>query len=202
MPETGRAARGDRGHSPSGSMSNASTRPSSLPSAIVSEDPQRAADVANAVSDAYLEEKLDARFESVRRASLWLQGRLTELSQKAVASDQLVQDYKREHGIIDTNAGQRAAAVGHAADRSVGAARRGAQGQRREDGALRADRAHDRNRQSRRLGGRFAGQPGDQRPAPAILAPLAAGGRRCPPLRRRARGGRPSQRARWRTSTA
>ena len=71
----------------------------------VSEDAQRAADVANAVAAAYLEEKLDARFESVRRASLWLEGRLAELSQKAVASDQLVQDYKREHGIIDTNSG-------------------------------------------------------------------------------------------------
>jgi succinoglycan biosynthesis transport protein ExoP len=72
---------------------------------FTSEDRQRAADVANAVANAYLEEKLDARYESVRRASTWLEGRLTELRDKAVASDQLVQDYKRENGIIDTNAG-------------------------------------------------------------------------------------------------
>lgn len=69
-----------------------------------SEDPQRAADVANAVADAYLEEKLDARYESVSRASVWLEGRLAELRDKAVASDQLVQDYKRDNNIIDTNA--------------------------------------------------------------------------------------------------
>jgi succinoglycan biosynthesis transport protein ExoP len=70
-----------------------------------SEDPQRASDAANAVANAYLEEKLDARYESVSRASTWLEGRLAELRDKAVASDQLVQSYKREHGIIDTNAG-------------------------------------------------------------------------------------------------
>jgi succinoglycan biosynthesis transport protein ExoP len=69
------------------------------------EDPQRASDAANAVANAYLEEKLDARYESVSRASSWLEGRLAELRDKAVASDQLVQSYKREHGIIDTNAG-------------------------------------------------------------------------------------------------
>lgn len=70
-----------------------------------SEDAQRAADVSNAVANAYLEEKLNARFDSVSRASAWLEQRLTELRQKAVASDQLVQQYKREHGIIDTNTG-------------------------------------------------------------------------------------------------
>lgn len=72
---------------------------------FTSEDAQRAADVSNAVANAYLEEKLEARYDSVRRASAWLEQRLTELRQKAVASDQLVQQYKREHGIIDTNTG-------------------------------------------------------------------------------------------------
>jgi len=69
-----------------------------------SEDPQRASDAANAVANAYLEEKLDARYDSVNRASTWLEERLSELRYKAVASDQLVQDYKRENNIIDTNA--------------------------------------------------------------------------------------------------
>jgi polysaccharide biosynthesis transport protein len=72
---------------------------------FTSEDRQRAAAAANAVANAYLEEKLDARYESVSRASTWLEGRLAELRDKAVASDQLVQNYKRDNGIIDTNAG-------------------------------------------------------------------------------------------------
>jgi succinoglycan biosynthesis transport protein ExoP len=70
-----------------------------------SEDRQRAADIANAVAAAYLDEKLDARYDSVKRASSWLEGRLAELRQQAVASDQLVQSYKRENGIVDTNSG-------------------------------------------------------------------------------------------------
>ncbi|MBL8580509.1 MAG: polysaccharide biosynthesis tyrosine autokinase [Mesorhizobium sp.] len=70
-----------------------------------SENADRAAAVANAVASAFLEEKLDARYESVRRASTWLEGRLSELREKAVASDQLVQQYKRQNGIIDTNSG-------------------------------------------------------------------------------------------------
>lgn len=72
---------------------------------FTSENAQRAADVANAVANAYLEEKLDARYESVRRASAWLEQRLAELREKAVASDKVVQEYKREHGIIDTGSG-------------------------------------------------------------------------------------------------
>lgn len=69
-----------------------------------SEDAQRASDAANAVANAYLEEKLDARYDSVSRASTWLEGRLADMRDKAVASDQLVQDYKRQNNIIDTNA--------------------------------------------------------------------------------------------------
>ncbi len=72
---------------------------------FTSEDPQRAADIANAVASAYLDEKLDARYDSVRRASTWMEGRLAELRQQAVVSDRLVQQYKSEHGIIDTNSG-------------------------------------------------------------------------------------------------
>ena len=42
---------------------------------------------------------------SVRRASTWMEGRLAELRQQAVVSDRLVQQYKSENGIIDTNSG-------------------------------------------------------------------------------------------------
>ncbi len=72
---------------------------------FTSEDRQRAADIANAVASAYLDEKLDARYDSVRRASTWMEGRLAELRQQAVVSDRLVQQYKSENGIIDTNSG-------------------------------------------------------------------------------------------------
>src|SRR5216684_3468321 len=47
--------------------------------AITWGDPVRAAQLANAVADAYVVDQLDARFESAKRASAWLSDRLIEL---------------------------------------------------------------------------------------------------------------------------
>ena len=49
---------------------------------ITSGDPARAAQLANAVADAYVINQLDARFESAKRASGWLSDRLVELRQQ------------------------------------------------------------------------------------------------------------------------
>ena len=153
---------------------------------FTSEDKQRAADVANAVSNAYLEEKLDARYESVRRASTWLEGRLAELREKAVASDQLVEQYKRENGIIDTNAGNGQLLSDAQLERSFRPHGGGAEGDGDAARALRPDRPDDRVGQSERLRRGFAGQQRHQRNAPAIFADRPAGGRHLAPLWRRA----------------
>src|SRR4051794_32110304 len=42
-------------------------------------DPHRAAQLANAVADAFIIDQLDARFESAKRASGWLSDRIVEL---------------------------------------------------------------------------------------------------------------------------
>lgn len=60
---------------------------------------ERAANIANAVANAYLDEQLDARFDSVKRASSWLEARKAELKQLASNADDAVQRYKNEHGI-------------------------------------------------------------------------------------------------------
>jgi len=44
-----------------------------------SEDRQRAADVANAVASTYLDQQLDARYSSIKRAARWLENRIAEL---------------------------------------------------------------------------------------------------------------------------
>ena len=49
---------------------------------ITWDDPARAAQLANAVADAYVVDQLDARFESAKRASGWLSDRLVELRQQ------------------------------------------------------------------------------------------------------------------------
>ena len=46
---------------------------------VTSVDPERAARLANAVADAYVVEKLDARFEAAKRGSSWLSDRLVDL---------------------------------------------------------------------------------------------------------------------------
>jgi polysaccharide biosynthesis transport protein len=63
-------------------------------------DPIKAATIANAFADAYIEDQLDAKFEATRRASEWLQQRLGELRQQASDAYKAVQDFKSANDII------------------------------------------------------------------------------------------------------
>lgn len=60
--------------------------------------------VANAVGDAYLDDKLESRYEATRRAGSWLEGRIAELRQKALEADLAVQKFRSENGLV--SAGQ------------------------------------------------------------------------------------------------
>ena len=62
-------------------------------------DPVRAAQLANAVADAYVVNQLDARFESAKRASGWLSDRLVELRQQLRNSEEAVTKFRNEHGL-------------------------------------------------------------------------------------------------------
>ncbi|SDT58257.1 AAA family ATPase [Bradyrhizobium canariense] len=68
--------------------------------AYTSLDPVKAAKIANAFADAYIEDQLEAKFEATRRASEWLQQRIGELRQQASDAFKAVQDYKSANGII------------------------------------------------------------------------------------------------------
>jgi succinoglycan biosynthesis transport protein ExoP len=63
-------------------------------------DRQKAATIANAVADAYIEDQLQAKFDATRRASEWLELRIAELRQQASDAYKAVQDYKSENSII------------------------------------------------------------------------------------------------------
>ena len=73
---------------------------------FMSEDRQRSADIANAVANTYLNEQLDARFTSVKRASQWLEDRVSELRKEVATADEAVQTFKRQHGIYGNASGQ------------------------------------------------------------------------------------------------
>ena len=59
----------------------------------------RAAQLANAVADAYVVDQLDARLESAKRASGWLSDRLVELRQQLRDSEEAVAKFRKEHGL-------------------------------------------------------------------------------------------------------
>jgi succinoglycan biosynthesis transport protein ExoP len=68
--------------------------------AFTSLDPDKAAKIANAFADAYIEDQLQAKFEATRRASAWLEQRIGELRQQASDAYKEVQDFKSNNGII------------------------------------------------------------------------------------------------------
>src|SRR5882762_2100354 len=60
----------------------------------------KAATIANAFADAYIEDQLQAKFEATRRASAWLEQRIGELRKQASDAYKAVQDFKSENSII------------------------------------------------------------------------------------------------------
>src|SRR5450631_3920551 len=68
--------------------------------AFTSLGPKKAATIANAFADAYVEDQLQAKFEATRRASVWLEQRIGELRQQASDAYRAVQDFKSENSII------------------------------------------------------------------------------------------------------
>ncbi|MFG1188893.1 MULTISPECIES: polysaccharide biosynthesis tyrosine autokinase [Xanthobacter] len=70
-----------------------------------SADPTQAADVANQLAEAYIVDQLEAKYQATRRASVWLQDRIAELRDQALAADRAVQDFKAKNNIIDTQRG-------------------------------------------------------------------------------------------------
>ena len=66
-----------------------------------SEDPSKAAAIANAVADEYVEDQLNAKFEATQKATQWLAGRLGELSSEAGAAQAAVEKYKAEHHLTE-----------------------------------------------------------------------------------------------------
>jgi polysaccharide biosynthesis transport protein len=69
--------------------------------AFQSEDPALAAQIANAVPEAYIVDSLEAKYQASRRAATWLQDRLNELRAQASAADRAVVDFKAKNNIVD-----------------------------------------------------------------------------------------------------
>jgi exopolysaccharide transport family protein len=68
--------------------------------AYTSLDPAKAAKIANAFAQAYIEDQLEAKFDQTQRASEWLQQRIGELRQQASDAYKAVQDFKSAQNIM------------------------------------------------------------------------------------------------------
>lgn len=70
-----------------------------------SPDPETAAQYANAFADAYIADQLDAKYQTTRQASTWLEGRVKELREQSLAAQRAVVDFKAKNNIVDTGKG-------------------------------------------------------------------------------------------------
>jgi succinoglycan biosynthesis transport protein ExoP len=68
---------------------------------FLSLNPDRAAQIANAAADAYIDDQLEAKYQVTRRAGFWLQERIQELQQQASTAERAVLDFKKANNIVD-----------------------------------------------------------------------------------------------------
>lgn len=66
-----------------------------------SRSPVIAAKIANAIADAYIDDQLGAKYQTVSRASAWLQDRINELKAKVNSADRAVLEFKEKNNIVD-----------------------------------------------------------------------------------------------------
>jgi polysaccharide biosynthesis transport protein len=67
---------------------------------FLSQDPKKAAEIANAIATAYVSDEVESRQEAATRASTWLREHIVELKQKLAEADFLVQQYRERNSLI------------------------------------------------------------------------------------------------------
>ncbi len=67
---------------------------------VRSEDPQKAALIANTLTDQYLNSQLEAKFDELERTSGWLTERLSDLEAKVQSSEKAVEEYRKRYGLL------------------------------------------------------------------------------------------------------
>src|SRR5262249_44726091 len=73
--------------------------------AFKSLNPDRAAQIANAIAEAYIDDLLQAKYQATRRASVWLQARIRELRAQASDAERAVVEFKAKNNIVSTGGG-------------------------------------------------------------------------------------------------
>lgn len=70
--------------------------------AVTTEDPEKSARIANSLATIYLAEGQNASDQSTRETAQSLEARLAELRKASETSQRAVEDYRKQHGLMDT----------------------------------------------------------------------------------------------------
>lgn len=73
---------------------------------FTSQEAAKAARIANAIADAYIEQQLDLKMKASRQQAGMLEEKLQTLKIKVAEAERRVEMYKAEHGIFDSEGGQ------------------------------------------------------------------------------------------------
>jgi succinoglycan biosynthesis transport protein ExoP len=68
--------------------------------------PQIAAQIANALTTAYVQDRLTSQFEATENAAEWLRERIAELQDRSSETARRVQQFRAEHNIVDSGGGR------------------------------------------------------------------------------------------------
>ncbi len=68
--------------------------------AFTSEDPLKAAKIANKIADVYLIEQMEAKYDATRRVAEWLSHRVASLRQKVEESEAAVERFRQKTGLL------------------------------------------------------------------------------------------------------
>ncbi len=66
-----------------------------------SEDPRKAAKIANALADTYVVDQLEAKFDATKKANEWLSSRLSTLRTQVQDSERAAEIYRSQNGLQD-----------------------------------------------------------------------------------------------------
>lgn len=66
---------------------------------VSSEEPRKAATIANAIADSYFEEQVRAKYDATKIAASWLNSQIDGLKSRVVTSEQAVQDFRSANNL-------------------------------------------------------------------------------------------------------
>ena len=73
---------------------------------VTSEDPNKAADIANKMAEEYLVTQLEAKYAASQRATEWLSKRIDELRGQVLEAEAKIVEYRTKNNLVDTSTNQ------------------------------------------------------------------------------------------------